>query len=1090
MADSLWKSALVVGQQLHPALAILNAMHAVYQKIELNKARLADLLKRCQRVIGAIDQHMNSSPSMESGSAIKQLLRHLRFIESLIGILAQLGFMKTLLRRDEISGQITECHQRLNDCLMVFQINASRDLRDYMASFQEARDADEAFMKQQFAILNANDAVLMQKLDLLQNQVEAMATLYQNLHQNLDKSIERQILQAVLMALQRSTGKTIDAKSPSWTITSFDIDIDHNETIGRGGFAVVKKGKWGKLLVAVKEMTNVTDTEPLLKEIKVWKRLRHNHVLQFYGASLMASPPFLVSRYMKNGNIIKYLAAINPAANRVQLAHEIALGMLYIHEKNIVHGDLKGVNVLIDDSGQACITDFGLSKIKQHATSTHAVGQIPTPGDGSAHIAGTLRYMSPEAMTGTCNKACDVYSYAMALYEIFTDEPPFLHVRDFMLYFLIVKEQKRLDKPTDAGIIGRGLTPAMWALIWNTSDPVPSLRYSFTSICNVTEGLVEEWDEGLATDRTTWEAARSVQAVQDVAHLSMEGGGSRLANSIPDQWQQAQLGLRTPYVWSASAQYPDPGAQAWAQYYAKGGTDPAGRVYFTPESLPPGRLIPPPQGERGVERGYGSSAAPPRQTSSVSTDVTAVDFVPSSRDSTSVTNDGTNSRSQPIEERIAPAKPPVTKPPRRLPKIPTLAGSPVSGVTSVFPPPSNDPLQLRNASPKSLLKTATPGYPSVPHVANVSLPRSHAQFDSTGSAPLIEFDSEPIRQENRAPSGYSQYERHPSYTNPLAARPESPAGNSYGSNSASSSQLVEYSPRSLNRALTYSPDIPSNSDFQPSALVMEQSNSRMVSVPSLSSLRSPSLSLPSYDKPSHPVIAPANDQISKAPLEPSAALPSSRESSGKERSKVQTFAELGIQAPKQRRKLVVVGDGCTGKTLLMIMYSTGIFPEVYAPTDFEKYSTNVEIDGEHVELALWDTSGNDVYDQLRPLSYPDSHVILITFAIDNPVSLVNVQEKWISEVMHYCPGIPIVLVGCKKDLRRDRLTIENMQKASQRPVTPKEGLTVAQKIGAGCYLECSAKTGEGVREVFQYATRCALRVKKMDGSDDKECLIV
>ncbi|KAG9008473.1 ESCRT-0 subunit protein hse1 [Tulasnella sp. JGI-2019a] len=52
-----------------------------------------------------------------------------------------------------------------------------------------------------------------------------------------------------------------------------------------------------------------------------------------------------------------------------------------------------------------------------------------------------------------------------------------------------------------------------------------------------------------------------------------------------------------PYVWSATGQYPDPGAQAWAQYYAMGGTDPAGRVYFTPESLPPEGSIPPPQGD-------------------------------------------------------------------------------------------------------------------------------------------------------------------------------------------------------------------------------------------------------------------------------------------------------------------------------------------------------------------------------------------------------------------------------------------------------------------------------------------------------------
>lgn len=68
-------------------------------------------------------------------------------------------------------------------------------------------------------------------------------------------------------------------------------------------------------------------------------------------------------------------------------------------------------------------------------------------------------------------------------------------------------------------------------------------------------------------------------------------------------------------------------------------------------------------------------------------------------------------------------------------------------------------------------------------------------------------------------------------------------------------------------------------------------------------------------------------------------------------------------------------------------------PKVYVPTVFENYVADVEVDGKHVELALWDTAGQEDYDRLRPLSYPDSHVILICFAIDSPDSLDNVQEK-------------------------------------------------------------------------------------------------
>ncbi|KAG8910441.1 GTP-binding protein Rho1 [Tulasnella sp. 419] len=176
-----------------------------------------------------------------------------------------------------------------------------------------------------------------------------------------------------------------------------------------------------------------------------------------------------------------------------------------------------------------------------------------------------------------------------------------------------------------------------------------------------------------------------------------------------------------------------------------------------------------------------------------------------------------------------------------------------------------------------------------------------------------------------------------------------------------------------------------------------------------------------------------------------------------------------------RRKLVVVGDGACGKTCLLIVFSRGEFPEDYVPTVFESYVADVEVDGRHVELALWDTAGQEDYDRLRPLSYPDSHVVLICFSVDSPDSLDNVQEKWISEVTHFCHNIPIVLVGCKKDLRHDPRTIESLRRISQRPVTQEQGAGVAQRIGARHYLECSARTGEGVREVFQHATRAALR---------------
>lgn len=100
------------------------------------------------------------------------------------------------------------------------------------------------------------------------------------------------------------------------------------------------------------------------------------------------------------------------------------------------------------------------------------------------------------------------------------------------------------------------------------------------------------------------------------------------------------------------------------------------------------------------------------------------------------------------------------------------------------------------------------------------------------------------------------------------------------------------------------------------------------------------------------------------------------------------------------------------------------------------------------------------------------------FSIDSPDSLENIPEKWTPEVRHFCPTVPIVLVGNKKDLRFDENTRRELAKSKQEPVKTEEGRAMADKIGAYDYLECSAKLNEGVREVFETATKAALATKK------------
>ena len=109
-------------------------------------------------------------------------------------------------------------------------------------------------------------------------------------------------------------------------------------------------------------------------------------------------------------------------------------------------------------------------------------------------------------------------------------------------------------------------------------------------------------------------------------------------------------------------------------------------------------------------------------------------------------------------------------------------------------------------------------------------------------------------------------------------------------------------------------------------------------------------------------------------------------------------------------------------------------------------------------------------------------------SIDSPDSLENIPEKWTPEVRHFCPNVPIILVGTKKDLRNDPNTIYELAKMKQEPVKFEDGRIMAEKIKAYAYLECSAKSKEGVREVFEAATRASLQ-KPKKSSKKKHCVL-
>ncbi|CCM02518.1 uncharacterized protein FIBRA_04620 [Fibroporia radiculosa] len=311
---------------------------------------------------------------------------------------------------------------------------------------------------------------------------------------------DRRFIEVGLKALS-----SVQQSLPSWAIMEYEVIRD--ERIGIGYYSDVYKGMWRNRSVAIKVLGKAVPQELFMNEVEVWKELSHPNVLEFLGASFLTSDPpwFFVSPYMKNRDLVSHLKKLPSldSINPFKMIHEITRGMAYLHREQVLHGDLKGTNVLIDDQGVCVIADFGQSKMKsgriREIQATNGLGDHQSASTASRlnmsktnqdypvrrkairHDHEALRWQAPELMAGRCEmtQQTDVYAFAMCCIEILgKGEPPWSAKDDNAVRQFVLRKKTRPKIPQ----IAERWMPYVESVIKSCWDHDPSVRPSFEKL--------------------------------------------------------------------------------------------------------------------------------------------------------------------------------------------------------------------------------------------------------------------------------------------------------------------------------------------------------------------------------------------------------------------------------------------------------------------------------------------------------------------------------------------------------------------------------------------------------------------------------
>lgn len=409
---------------------------------------------------------------------------------------AELPKLTAFTKQVEMKESIKNSHLLLDDCTLHFHLIADIESHRWQQDFERLADQDHKEILVKMSELGANQQIVqelvMDNTYDLKYIREVMTALQAGLGEFHAGDRRHTGLSRGLCDLQRTSGELL----PNYVLRHGEVRRIGSTATGASAMMDIWEGLYlDTEKVCIKVLRGVNVDEKTMKrfrrEVQIWRDVYEvdhgKHTLTFLGlCDSEGKYPYMVSPWMSNGDAITYVRK-HPEANRKNLVFGIAKGLRILHEMNppVVHGDIKGANIVISDNFEPLIADFGMAKILQNVTGV--------PFTQSKGISESYRWFAPELATepGELSTYSDVFSFAMTILELMTGEQPFAEIRRTPEVLLKLVAGSRPRRPIDPRVAERGLNDTIWQLLercW-AAGQAPADRPSIQQVYEVLEVL-------------------------------------------------------------------------------------------------------------------------------------------------------------------------------------------------------------------------------------------------------------------------------------------------------------------------------------------------------------------------------------------------------------------------------------------------------------------------------------------------------------------------------------------------------------------------------------------------------------------------